>query len=446
MTIGIGGGIGGGLRLGLIYGAMLMIVFGIVVGVPVGLVGGVIRWLSAPVDEHSPARNRLSPSTLRTDRTVSIAAVLGIGAAAAAGIALLTGPLSKVAATIDRLSSFTIVPADGILFGFSIGLIVACFCTAWPAYLLTHIWLTLLRRAPVRLARFFEDLHRAEILRREGSYVLFRHLEYQAYLSSHGEEFVTAFESQQDGWAELASCQHPGNRQATDPPAEGHPPQPTPEPASTKPLHGPGRRSLCLRLPERPSTPKTSMRIRAQTSGAIPPVPAVTDEAIAVAARVDGCAVPLAVARALRDAHTDWPTTGRPADSTVWAHLCASPRGSDRMTTGKIVLPSAAPAAQARRTEPAEAGAHHGQGLPQRFRPAGVTIQLSRVATRLVAPVKSLTCSFTPCLPRLQAVLEGPTNLRGDRLSQYQRLVSRSRRKPAKITFPGFLGGLRRPS
>ena len=239
MTIGIGGGIGGGLRLGLIYGAMLMIVFGIVVGVPVGLVGGVIRWLSAPVTEHSPARNRPSPSTLRTDRTVSIAAVVGIGAAAAAGIGLLTGPLSEVAATIDRLSSFTIVPADGILFGFSIGTIVACFYTAWQAYLLTHTWLTLLRRAPVRLTRFFEDLHGAEILRREGSYVLFRHLEYQAYLSSHGEEFVAAFESRQDGWAELAGCQlparHPGNRRATDGPAAEHPPQPTPEPASTNP-------------------------------------------------------------------------------------------------------------------------------------------------------------------------------------------------------------------
>ena len=93
VTIGIGGGVGGGLRLGLTYGVMLTIVFGLVVGIPVGAVGAAIRWLSAPVietfaaAEHTRAAGRrLAPSTLRTDRMVTGAAVIGIGAAAAGGI------------------------------------------------------------------------------------------------------------------------------------------------------------------------------------------------------------------------------------------------------------------------------------------------------------------------------------------------------------------------
>ena len=53
---------------------------------------------------------------------------------------------------INQQSSFSIVPADGILFGITIGLIVACFNTAWPTYALAEVWLTMLGRAPIRLA------------------------------------------------------------------------------------------------------------------------------------------------------------------------------------------------------------------------------------------------------------------------------------------------------
>ena len=196
VIVGVGGGFTGGLRLGLTYGVMLTIVFGFIVGVPVGLVGAVIRWLSAPavkisaVEETKTHQRRLAPSTLRTDRTVTVAAVIGIGAAGAAGIGILIGPFHAVAEAIDRQSSFTILPADGILFGLTIGLIVACFNTAWPTYALAHFWLVLMGRVPIRLARFLDELHHAEILRKEGSYLLFRHYEFQRYLSMHGQEFV----------------------------------------------------------------------------------------------------------------------------------------------------------------------------------------------------------------------------------------------------------------
>jgi hypothetical protein len=191
VTIGVGGGVSGVLRFGLAYGTMMTIVFGLVLGVPAGLVGTVIRWLSAPPVESRPlegkAGRRAGLSTLHTDMIVTAAAVVGIGAAAAAGIEVLTGPLHSLAEAIDRRSSFIIIPADGILFGLTIGFVVACFMTAWPTYVLAHAWLVLTGRAPVRLQRFFEALQEAGILRREGSYLLFRHFEFQRYLSSPGK-------------------------------------------------------------------------------------------------------------------------------------------------------------------------------------------------------------------------------------------------------------------
>jgi hypothetical protein len=196
VAIGLAGGISGALRFGLAYGAMMTIVFGLIVGIPVGLIGTAIRWLSAPpveapAEEGAKTRRRgRAPSTLRTDRAVTIAAVVGIGTAAAAVIGILTGPCHGLADAIDRQSSFIIVPADGILFGLTIGLIVACFVTAWPTYLLAHFWLVVMGRAPIRLARFLDALHQVGILRREGSYLLFRHYEFQRYLSTCSQDFL----------------------------------------------------------------------------------------------------------------------------------------------------------------------------------------------------------------------------------------------------------------
>jgi zinc-finger of transposase IS204/IS1001/IS1096/IS1165 len=137
-------------------------------------------------------RKRATPSTLRTDRTVTVATVIGIGGAATAGISTLIfiPQVHVVAETISQQSSFGILPADGILFGLTIGLIVACFNTAWPTYALAHCWLVLAGRSPIRLERFIDELHHAQILRREGSYVMFRHYEFQRYLSEHGDEFA----------------------------------------------------------------------------------------------------------------------------------------------------------------------------------------------------------------------------------------------------------------
>lgn len=197
VMIGLGGGVGGGVRLGVTYGIMMTIAYGLIIGIPVGFAGGVIMYLSAPAMGnvwHGGPAGHPAPSTLRTDRITAIAAVTGIGAAAALAIGMLIGPLTFVTAGIDQQSAFRIVPADGILFGITIGLVVACLKTAWPTYILAHAWLILLRRAPIRLARFIDELCQAEIFRRQGSYIVFRNYEYQQYLIDHGADLIAEFE------------------------------------------------------------------------------------------------------------------------------------------------------------------------------------------------------------------------------------------------------------
>jgi hypothetical protein len=185
VAVGVGGGVGGGMRLGVDYGLMLIGVFGIVVGMPAGLAGGVIRWLSAPIKD---APKWTPYSTLRTDRTIAIGSVVGITAAAFLGISILIGPLAPIAREIDLQSaSFRIHPSDGVFLGLTIGVIVACFNTAWFPYLIARWWLTIRGKLPWRLITFLNYLHDKEILRREGSYYLFRHNSFQEYLASQAK-------------------------------------------------------------------------------------------------------------------------------------------------------------------------------------------------------------------------------------------------------------------
>jgi NACHT domain len=187
VAIGFGGAIGGGLRLGPLYGLSLAAFFGLVVGLPVGAVGAVIRYLSDPLLKD---RGDRGPSTLTTDRAVALASVAGISAAAAAGIGILMGPLHGVVTRLDHLSSFEIVPTDGLLFGLSIGLVVACFNSAWPPYLIARTFLVLTGRSPLRLERLLETLHEANVLRREGPYYRFRHYVLQQHLTRHGRQLI----------------------------------------------------------------------------------------------------------------------------------------------------------------------------------------------------------------------------------------------------------------
>lgn len=181
VAIGVGGGLGGGMRFGISYGLMLVSVFGIVVGIPAGIVGGTIRWLSAPIKDASKWRPY---STLKTDRTIAIGCIVGITTAASIGISILIGPLAPIAEAIDHQSaSFQISPSDSILFGLTMGIIAACFNTAWPTYLIANCWLAGRKKIPWRLITFLDHLHDEEILRREGPYYLFRHNEFQEYLA-----------------------------------------------------------------------------------------------------------------------------------------------------------------------------------------------------------------------------------------------------------------------
>lgn len=209
VAIGLCGGIVGMLRFGPDYGVTLAFVFGCIVGTPVGIVGGAIRYLAAPVRQPEadrggrPRESHLrgstpGPSTLQTDRTVAVSSVVSIGVAATAAIAIVTGPWRALPAEIGKFSGPPLVPVDGLLFGATIGAIVACFGTAWPAYAIARAWLFLNGRSPARLETFIAELYRAEILRREGSYVLFRHYDFQEYLSLNGRRFIADFEGVAD--------------------------------------------------------------------------------------------------------------------------------------------------------------------------------------------------------------------------------------------------------
>lgn len=182
-AIGIGGGLGGAVRFGAEYGLALIIIFGLAIGVPVGIVGGAIKWLSAP-----PAKGGQHAvySPMRNDRLTAIGIVLAISAAAIAGIVTLTGaPLASLNTALQQHSGMAllVVPLDGVLFGLTIGVVVACYYSAWFAFSVSHAYLALLGRLPWRLFRFLEALEEHELLRREGLVYQFRNIEMQDHLT-----------------------------------------------------------------------------------------------------------------------------------------------------------------------------------------------------------------------------------------------------------------------
>jgi hypothetical protein len=72
----------------------------------------------------------------------------------------------------------------GILFGLTIGVIVAGYNGAWLNYVIAHKWLFLSGMLPWRLEPFLRELWRVEILRQENYSYAFRHDEYHRALMS----------------------------------------------------------------------------------------------------------------------------------------------------------------------------------------------------------------------------------------------------------------------
>jgi len=170
-AVGLAGGLVGGVTRSLHHGVQVAVVFGLVVGLPVGIIGGVFSWLNRPGTEHTLATPR---TTNLRDMVAPLAAILFIGTAAGGSIGLLRGPLH---------TSVEIRPVHGVLFGMTIGVIVACFNTAWPTYVAAHLWFALARRAPWRLISFLDALTERQVLRQEGATYQFRNAELQEHLA-----------------------------------------------------------------------------------------------------------------------------------------------------------------------------------------------------------------------------------------------------------------------
>jgi|GEM_PF-6931919 len=181
VAIGIGGGVGGGLRHGFDYGVSLTLLFGIIVGIPAGLVAGAVKWLSAPFAGMSTTTAK---STLRNDRIAALGCIMGVATAASLGVLILRGPLHQILDVLAENSNFSPRPEHGILFGFTIGLVAACYFTAWPAYFVAHMWLAAHGNLPILFSRFLAQCHKNRILRQEGPIYQFRHKAIQDYLTT----------------------------------------------------------------------------------------------------------------------------------------------------------------------------------------------------------------------------------------------------------------------
>ncbi|MET7693934.1 NACHT domain-containing protein [Streptomyces sp. NPDC005483] len=169
-AVGAAGGFVGGLSHGLSHGLHVAKFFGVVGGLGIGLAGGIIRWLNQPGTEEMTA----TPQRLyRHDRALAALSVLGVAAGATAALAVMDAFFRHFLHSLSG-SSFTPSPVHGILFGATLGVIVAAFNTAWPNYVVCMIWFTARYRMPWALLRYLDILHTCGILRQKGSYYSFQ--------------------------------------------------------------------------------------------------------------------------------------------------------------------------------------------------------------------------------------------------------------------------------
>lgn len=168
-AVGAAGGFVGGLSHGLSHGLHVAEFFGAVVGPGIGLAGGIVRWLNQPGPETTATAQRL----YRHDRSLAVLSVLGVAAGATSALAVLDAFFGHFLRSLSG-SSFTPSPVHGILFGATLGVIVAAFNTAWPNYVVCMIWFATRYRVPWALLRYLDILHTCGILRQEGSFYSFQ--------------------------------------------------------------------------------------------------------------------------------------------------------------------------------------------------------------------------------------------------------------------------------
>jgi hypothetical protein len=187
--IGIGGGIGGGARYTSEYGLSLVLFYGLTLGIPAGLAAGLVKWLSYPLKVARPVPSDdedFDGAPLRGDTIVAIVSILGLALASFLTLLtflnLLDYPV-RVIQSVNSPNGLTLQPMQGLLYGLMMGIVVACFFTAWPTFQIALTILAVSRKLPWRLSRFLRALVQVGILRNEGPFLLFTHREMQLYLT-----------------------------------------------------------------------------------------------------------------------------------------------------------------------------------------------------------------------------------------------------------------------
>ncbi|MFC4115612.1 NACHT domain-containing protein [Nonomuraea zeae] len=135
---------------------------------------GLARWVERPTTD---ATARSPRSTWQADRNLTFVRLLG-----GLGVGLVFG----VVGWMTDLP-WTEVIAGGLVLSLLLGLMLGRH-HAWLAYKLTIPRLATKGRLPFRAMDFLDDAHRLGLLRTEGPYYQFRHVELQEHLARRGEQ------------------------------------------------------------------------------------------------------------------------------------------------------------------------------------------------------------------------------------------------------------------
>ncbi|MFB4267065.1 NACHT domain-containing protein [Nonomuraea sp. GTA35] len=167
-----------GALVGWVTGAVFMgsTAVGVAAAVQVGLLSGIgfifvfglVRWVERPATDASARSPR---STWQADRNLTVIRIVS---------GLVLGAIGATIAWKAQLSwsMGIVVGLLGLLFGLMLG-----SHHAWLAYNLTVPRLATRGSLPLRAMNFLDDAHRLGLLRTEGPYYQFRHVELQQHLA-----------------------------------------------------------------------------------------------------------------------------------------------------------------------------------------------------------------------------------------------------------------------
>ncbi|WP_327588200.1 NACHT domain-containing protein [Nonomuraea sp. NBC_00507] len=155
----------GGPKAGL-EGARII---GLLSGIGFVVVLGLIRWVEHPT---TAATARSPRSTWQADRNLTVIRVIS---------GLVVGLMAGTIAWQARLNPDVAI-VGGLLLGLLFGTMLGRH-HAWLAYKLTVPRLASQGRLPLRAMAFLDDAHRLGLLRTEGPYYQFRHIELQQHLA-----------------------------------------------------------------------------------------------------------------------------------------------------------------------------------------------------------------------------------------------------------------------